>query len=180
MGRAHLANSLLLSRLWHVLRVIVVPKRWPKKCESLIRQFVCPYNPAPSWSSITKHKANGGAGVINISQQALALHFTFLQNALRDGKWHFTSSLISSILRAHTSQPSLVSLLLFPRQMERMLLAIPQMAQLCKLISSLRMMRVSPSWPTHLLTMLPARSLLLKPLQVPSNRNLDLSLKTPS
>jgi hypothetical protein len=116
--------------------------------------------------------------MINISQQALALHFTFLQNALRDGKWHFTSSLISSILRVHTSQPSLVSLLLFPRQMERMLLAIPQMAQICKLISSLPMMRVSPSWPTHLLTMLPARRLLLKPLQVPSNRNLDLSLLT--
>ncbi|KAI9280258.1 hypothetical protein BC943DRAFT_371869, partial [Umbelopsis sp. AD052] len=40
LGRAQLANSLLLSRLWHVLRVIVVPNRWLKKCESLIRKFV--------------------------------------------------------------------------------------------------------------------------------------------
>jgi hypothetical protein len=128
-GRAHLANSLLLSRLWHVLRVLVAPQKWLKKCESLICKFICPYHPAPSWTTICKPKESGGAVMINISQQALSLHLTFLQNTLQDVKWNFTSSLIPSLLRAHTGQPSLLSVLLFPRQMERLLQAVAQMAR---------------------------------------------------
>ncbi|KAI7860618.1 hypothetical protein BDC45DRAFT_430586, partial [Circinella umbellata] len=40
LGKSIIANSLLLSRLWHVLRVCIVPTSWLKKCNSLVRQYV--------------------------------------------------------------------------------------------------------------------------------------------
>ncbi|KAI9490706.1 hypothetical protein BDB00DRAFT_768280, partial [Zychaea mexicana] len=44
-GKSIIANSLLLSRLWHVLRVCIVPVEWLQKCQNLIRQYLLPFFP---------------------------------------------------------------------------------------------------------------------------------------
>ncbi|KAI9280260.1 hypothetical protein BC943DRAFT_258831, partial [Umbelopsis sp. AD052] len=42
-GRALLANSMLLSRLWYIIRFIIVPKKWLSLCQKTIKQFVYPH-----------------------------------------------------------------------------------------------------------------------------------------
>lgn len=40
LGKALVANTLFLSKIWHVLRVISPPRAWIKKCEQVVRKFV--------------------------------------------------------------------------------------------------------------------------------------------
>ncbi|KAF9343280.1 hypothetical protein BGX34_006972 [Mortierella sp. NVP85] len=48
LGRGTIANSLLLSRLWHVMTVHTPTKAWIKQIQSTIRKYVDPFFPAPS------------------------------------------------------------------------------------------------------------------------------------
>jgi hypothetical protein len=44
-GKALLANSMLLSRLWYIIRVTIVPKEWLTLCRKTIKQYIYP----PNW-----------------------------------------------------------------------------------------------------------------------------------
>ncbi|KAI7873603.1 hypothetical protein K492DRAFT_138817, partial [Lichtheimia hyalospora FSU 10163] len=39
-GASMVANSLLLSRLWHILRVIPAPQSWLQDIKTIVRSFV--------------------------------------------------------------------------------------------------------------------------------------------
>ncbi|SAL96363.1 hypothetical protein, partial, partial [Absidia glauca] len=82
-GASMVANSLLLSRLWHILRVVTVPKNWLQRVRTLIRDFVMPFSPFPSWNTICLKKSNGGLNVVNAHAQQLALQLVYIQRHIR-------------------------------------------------------------------------------------------------
>ncbi|KAI9265822.1 hypothetical protein EDC94DRAFT_604191 [Helicostylum pulchrum] len=42
-GSGLVANTILLSRVWHILRVVLVPPKWIKDIRSIVSQFVLPF-----------------------------------------------------------------------------------------------------------------------------------------
>jgi hypothetical protein len=78
-GLATIANSLLLSGLWHILRVAPAPTKWLTRVQSIIRNFVLPFWPKPSWTTICRPKTHGGSGVVDILAQSKVLHLIYLQ-----------------------------------------------------------------------------------------------------
>ncbi|CDS11843.1 hypothetical protein LRAMOSA11487 [Lichtheimia ramosa] len=76
-GASTVANSLLLSRLWHVLRVVPVPQQWKQEVQAIVRSFVLPFWPKPAWSTLCLPRRFGGVGLIDIENQHLALHFIY-------------------------------------------------------------------------------------------------------
>ena len=48
-GASTVANSLLLSRLWHVMRVIPLPQQWKQDIQRIVRSFLLPFWPTPAW-----------------------------------------------------------------------------------------------------------------------------------
>jgi hypothetical protein len=75
-GSSLVANSLLLSKLWHILRVVTAPTKWLDQLRTIILEFICPFWPAPSWSTLWRPKKYG-VGVVDIHNQAHALHIFF-------------------------------------------------------------------------------------------------------
>ncbi|CDH60003.1 hypothetical protein RO3G_01473 [Lichtheimia corymbifera JMRC:FSU:9682] len=47
-GASTVANSLLLSRLWHILRVTPVPHHWLSEMKSIVLSFIAPFWPKPA------------------------------------------------------------------------------------------------------------------------------------
>ena len=63
------ANSKLLSRIWHLLRVVPAPDAWLKDARRLVSKFVLPFARAPSWEIACRPKALGGLGLIDLGFQ---------------------------------------------------------------------------------------------------------------
>ncbi|SAM00534.1 hypothetical protein [Absidia glauca] len=57
LGRSLIANALLLSKLWHILRVTITPNGWLPKIRRIIRGFIFPFAPHPSWSVACEPKS---------------------------------------------------------------------------------------------------------------------------
>jgi hypothetical protein len=79
VGKATVLNSLLLSKLWHILRVTPLTQADFKQLRSLAIQFLRRnIFPVISWKVWTLPKEKGGLGVIDIQVQASALYFRWL------------------------------------------------------------------------------------------------------
>ncbi|KAG1471611.1 hypothetical protein G6F56_002027 [Rhizopus delemar] len=65
-GKSLVANSLLLSRLWHVLRVVLVPKTWIIEIKSIVRKYLLSFRPAPSWNTLCLQDKFGGVNLVDI------------------------------------------------------------------------------------------------------------------
>lgn len=76
-------NSLLLSRLWHILRVVTVPVSWITKIQALVRKFVFPFWPHPAWDTACLKKEHGGLNIVHVQHQQLALQLIFLQRLIK-------------------------------------------------------------------------------------------------
>ena len=63
LGRGLIANSLILSRLWHIVSVVQPPRAWIRNVQSVVRKFFCPFFPAPSCEFITQRRKTGGTWV---------------------------------------------------------------------------------------------------------------------
>ena len=75
-GRALIANSLILSRLWHVLRVISLPAALFTKVRSLISQFMNrQVFPKLSFAVMCRPRRQGGLGLLDprVQQHTLQL-----------------------------------------------------------------------------------------------------------
>jgi len=125
LGRSLTANTLLLSRLWHVVRVTIVPNIYLKRCEGLIREYMCSYGYKPSMEAIYSPKGNGGAAIVNIREQSLALHDVHLSHLLSNYNFTFVSSLIRSLFRAYTGHASIVIWLLSAQKFAHMPRPVP-------------------------------------------------------
>ena len=84
LGKSVIVNSVILSRLWHALWVVVPPAEWFQKVVRVVKKFVLPNNPAPSWQLMCSPKDKGGLGLINPSTQSSIFQLRHAQNMLSD------------------------------------------------------------------------------------------------
>lgn len=84
MGRSLIANSLLLSRLWHVISVQPPTRSWTRKVQGSIRTFTLPFFPAPSWNFICLRRSQGGLGLVDIGSQTVAFQLRAVQRICSD------------------------------------------------------------------------------------------------
>ncbi|ORX56710.1 hypothetical protein DM01DRAFT_358747 [Hesseltinella vesiculosa] len=72
-GTSLLCISVILASLWHALRITPITEACIRPIRSSIRKFVLPFNPAPSWTTATRPRSQGGQGVLDITSQQVAL-----------------------------------------------------------------------------------------------------------
>lgn len=80
------ANPLLLSKLWHALRVVLAPKQWLQEICMIVRTFVVPSKPAPSWPTLCRKKKHCGISLVDVEDQNMALYMVCLKHLLSGGK----------------------------------------------------------------------------------------------
>ena len=160
-GASLVANSLLMSKLWHILRVVPVPESWLNEIRAIVLKFVCPFWPRPSWSTLCRTKKYGGLGLVDLHSQRYALHMIYLQRMMRDpSPLDFVTPFIRQCLQVYTGQVSILSwLVVFPRY-KSLLSDLPTMAHLCVLLGKLPRLTFSSSWNGYWFIDLPLGSVL--------------------
>jgi hypothetical protein len=116
-GKANIANTIILSKLWHVIRVVPLPKDVLKKLKSLIYQFVMSgLFPPLKGNSFFLPRDQGGLGLIDIGAQQNALQFRYIKVLLEGNKGllpDFTYQLLVNSLRLSNDTPHHALPLLF-------------------------------------------------------------------
>ncbi|KAF1797710.1 hypothetical protein V8B55DRAFT_1314402, partial [Mucor lusitanicus] len=82
-GRATVLNSLVLSKLWHVLRVVTVPMSFLDSIQSVISQFIdFRISPKIGHPTFFSSRRSGGLGILNPKLQQGALQLRWLDPLL--------------------------------------------------------------------------------------------------
>ncbi|KAL7324041.1 hypothetical protein PS15p_210612 [Mucor circinelloides] len=102
-GKANIANTMILSKLWHVIRIVPLPLDVLKQVKSIIYQFVMSgLFPKLKGNSFFLPRDQGGLGLIDIGSQQLALQFRYLRVLLQGNNGlipEFTYQLLVNALR---------------------------------------------------------------------------------
>lgn len=154
-GRALVANSLILSRLWHILRVTPVPHSWLLKIKSKIYNYIVPFNPKPSYDFLCQPKSKGGVNLINIFHQYDALQLIFFSKLIDSSSTDYICNILSSYLSFYAEISSSIPFFLQPENYKKQLEKIPHMYLLTKLVSKLPTITISNSWPIDQLLNVP-------------------------
>jgi len=102
VGKATVLNSLLLSKLWYVLRVTPLTRLELQQLRSLAIQFLRKnIFPIIPWRVWTLPKDRGGLGVLDIQLQASAMYFRWLQPLLTQDQPILDSHPVSCLLSYH-------------------------------------------------------------------------------
>ncbi|KAG0849065.1 hypothetical protein G6F17_011095 [Rhizopus arrhizus] len=76
-GRGLIANTLILSRVWHSLHVLAVPAYFLDKIRSIVDQFINSKSfPKVSFDTCRRPRKEGGLTVLDPATQLHALHFS--------------------------------------------------------------------------------------------------------
>ena len=178
-GLAYITNSVILSKLWHLLRVIPVPKVWLDEIRSIVRRFVLPFWPAPSWESICLPKSKGGLGIIDLHTQHHALQMIYIQRILRGKKdTDFVTPWIGYCIYLYTGHHSFLPWLQYPAQFKAHFKQLPTMTVLTKVLTELSSLPHHPQWSGRWYTDIPLRCALLprQTLNADINTESDISL----
>lgn len=132
-----MANSLLLSTFYHLLRVIPVSSAWLSEIKRIIRQYVLPFFPAPSWTALTSPRKHGGVGLADLADQSHAFHLIYIQRLLKPiAKHDYISPWIVYSFQIYTGHASILPWLMFPQTYKPMLTYCLSMLHLTKLLCS--------------------------------------------
>lgn len=83
LGRATIANSLILSKCWYILSVVPVPLSFIKEIRSVVCNFVTSsIFPRISWSLMITPRENGGLGILDPVLQQKALYYRWVDPIL--------------------------------------------------------------------------------------------------
>jgi hypothetical protein len=83
LGRATVANSLILSKCWYRVRVLPLTKKQLVSIRSVIQSFISgSVFPAISWRIMTAPKKAGGLGILDPELQQCALYLRWLHPLL--------------------------------------------------------------------------------------------------
>ncbi|SAL94815.1 hypothetical protein, partial, partial [Absidia glauca] len=154
-GRAIVTNSLLLSRIWHVARVTIIPARWIQDINKLVTSFVFSFYPRPSLNFACRPRKEGGLGLINVHDQILALHNIYLDRLLSNKHPNPLTGVINVLVRLYTGYNSILPFLMAPQVYARSLAAIPHLAHLSKLLQRLPPIDISEHWTPRMTRYIP-------------------------
>jgi hypothetical protein len=108
-GKANIANTLILSKLWHVIRIVPLPLTVLKQLKSIIYQFVMSgLFPQLKGNSFFLPRDQGGLGLIDIGAQQHTLQFRYLRVLLQGNHGvvpDFTYQLLINTLRLSHDTP---------------------------------------------------------------------------
>ncbi|KAI8094581.1 hypothetical protein BDF21DRAFT_395005 [Thamnidium elegans] len=111
-----LANTILLSRVLHILRVVLVPSKWLKDIKSIVSQFVLPFWVRPSFSILCLPRNHGGLGLTDTEQQHVALRMIYIQRLLADpSDLDIVSSWLAKYYQIYIGHTSLLPWFLYPQ-----------------------------------------------------------------
>ena len=95
-GRVIVLNSLILSKLWHVIRVVTVPLFFFASLRSIVSAFVSHrIFPRLSYFTMCLPRSKGGLGLLHAQQQQGALQLRWLVPLLADFRFDIKSSSFS-------------------------------------------------------------------------------------
>lgn len=170
-GSSLLVNSVILSTLWHLLRVVPIPVKWLNDIRTIVRKFVLSFWPAPSWKRICFPKSQGGLSIIDIDMQQHALKMVFLQRLLKKkSRNDFVSPLIGHIIFLYTGHYSFLPWLLYPELYLPLLKKCPTVSSLTSLLKKLPPLKIHVHWSGRWLADLPLSRALLWIDSTPSDR----------
>ena len=170
---------MILSKLWHLLREIPVPKVWLDEIRSIVRRFVLPFWPAPSWESICLPKSKGGLGIIDLHTQHHALQIIYIQRILCGKKdTDFVTPWIGYCIYLYTGHHSFLPWLQYPAQFKAHFKQLPTMTVLTKVLTELPSLPHHPQCSGRWYTDIPLRCALLprQTLNADINTESDISL----
>ncbi|KAG1328634.1 hypothetical protein G6F62_008060 [Rhizopus arrhizus] len=122
LGRGLIANSLVLSRLWHATRVVNVPMIFLSRVRSVIIRFLSQKTfPAVSFISCQRPRKEGGLAVLDPATQHAALQLRWLTPLLPGNidspdEQSFISILLRYCLERYTGSPSHLLTLAIPER----------------------------------------------------------------
>jgi hypothetical protein len=150
-GAGLVANSLLLSKVYHVLRVVPAPSSWLQAVKKVVREYLVPFKPGVSWSTLCLPRKFGGVGLVDIEDQSFALHLIYLQRLLssRLSSLDFVSPWLVWCFQVYTGHASILPWFMFPMKFNSRLVSLPCMAHLTKLLSRLPALEPSSSWSSR-------------------------------
>ena len=100
-GKAVVANSVILSKLWHVLRVIALPQSFFRKVRSIIGRFINQgVKPSFRYNALCRSVLDGGLGVLDPYVQQGSLFVRWLREFYRPSG----TSLIRDHLHYHINR----------------------------------------------------------------------------
>lgn len=141
-GSGLVANTILLSKVWHVLRVVLAPSRWIKDIKSIVSQFVLPFWPRPSFSVLCLPRKHGGLGLIDINQQHLALHLVYIQRLVSGpSNLDFVSPWLVKCFQIYTGHASLL-----PWFFNKVISLVPTLSIIGSLLLKLPNLEISKEW----------------------------------
>lgn len=176
LGRALTANSLILSRLWHVLRVTIVKDSWLQQIRRLVREYVLPFHPKPAIDLAYLPKQQGGLGLINIQHQNLALHNVYLHRMLSYVHNNPLTDVINVLVKIYTKHRCIVPFLVYPQGFHQALRPIPQLQHIGRLLQALPAITPDAAWSPGFTKYIPLKyaiqtndrsQVLIKSIQMP-------------
>ncbi|KAG1623483.1 hypothetical protein G6F45_010931 [Rhizopus arrhizus] len=116
-GRAHIANTLILSKLWHFLRITSLPKSFYNKVSSIVYQFVT-HNlfPRIARTTLEQPKNKGGVSLLNVEVQKKVFQFRYINPLLLNRRQripNFLYKMLMFTLQSYFDAPSHVIALIF-------------------------------------------------------------------
>jgi hypothetical protein len=154
-GKAIVCNSLLLSKLWHIIRVTIVPSKWLQEINTMIRDYILPFYPRPSLNYACQPQEKGGLGLIHLEDQYLALHTTYLKSLLSDQRPNPLTGVINVLIRLHTGHHSVLPFLMAPKQYISKVKQIPHLRHIAQLIHRLPQITPDKTWPPRTTRFIP-------------------------
>ena len=122
LGRSMIANTLLLSRIWHSTRILCPPQSVFQRIRSAIIKFLRYKNfPSVKFQDCRRPRNEGGTAILDPAMQHSALRLRWLIPMLQSTHLASTQeSFATSLMRYHlcvlTSSPSAILPLLFFRK----------------------------------------------------------------
>ncbi|KAI8330229.1 hypothetical protein BC941DRAFT_475792 [Chlamydoabsidia padenii] len=108
-GRRH---QLWTDITTHSARVTILPPAWLTSFDILIRSFVSPFIPRSSLDFICNPKNQGGLGLVQLTDQVLALHNVYIQRLVAPKHDNPLTGLINVFVRLYIGHNSILPFLL--------------------------------------------------------------------
>ncbi|KAK4511675.1 uncharacterized protein ATC70_008591 [Mucor velutinosus] len=163
-GAGLVANSLLLSKVYHLLRVVpggATTASWLKSLTTVVREYLVSFRPGVAWSTLCLPRKFGGVGLVDIADQSLALHLVYLQRLLRPpSPSDFVSSWLVYAFQVYTGHKSILPWFCFPGLYQSRVSSVPALTHLGKLLLRLPKLVPSSGWSARWFLDLPLCSVL--------------------